>query len=60
MTKPGQKQRVTVHKVAANVSPDERLRAEQRSDIEKHFGDPDYSRCHERPHRFGNLPIREA
>ena len=55
MTKPGQRQRVTVHKVEpARVSPDDvrwreierdrRLEADQRSDLEKHFGDPDYSR----------------
>jgi hypothetical protein len=54
MTKPGQKQRPTVHKVAANVSPDDvryleiqrdrRLQADQRTDAEKYMGDPDYAR----------------
>jgi hypothetical protein len=54
MTKPGQKQRATLHKVAANVSPDdvryleiqrdERLRADHRTEAEKYFGDPDYAR----------------
>jgi hypothetical protein len=54
MTKPGQKQRVTLHKVATTVSPDdvryleiqrdERLRADHRTEAEKYFGDPDYAR----------------
>jgi hypothetical protein len=54
MTKPGQRQRPTVHKVAANVSPDdvrylelqrdEVLKSDQRTDADKYLGVPPYQR----------------
>ena len=61
MTLPGQRQRETAHRVYLDkVSPDDvrwlerdqRLKSEQCTELEKHFGDPEYSRsalaqCHQ-------------
>jgi len=54
MTKPGQKQRPTVHKVAATVSPDdvrylelqrdEVLKSDRRTDADKYLGVPPFQR----------------
>jgi hypothetical protein len=54
MSPPGSRQKPTLTKIAPRVSPDDvrfleiqrdaRLKADQRSDTEKYFGDPDYAR----------------